>query len=665
MAENTISNFIVLFTAQKTKKFKVWQDGTMKYYSFNKRLTLIDEKGYNIDRKFHKGGIPMVGDEIDFDNHIVTIESFGTTEIACNAHQRIIPNHRKPTLNAAPQNPDNPSPQSTYSSASTSLFTPTSSSTAIPSRYNQQPMRTLQFKPPSVIPRKRLIKVDPEEMEEENAVEAFEPRAPQAVQQPTDHPMSFESSIETSGSRESAQNQSLRPNSTSNTNQQHQQPSISSIPPATVAPPQEQPNLSESSTPASSPAKKRVRVGLSKKTTSVLHQVNTASSTGVSPYRPPTVASRSAATPTTTPSVTLAPCSPSFTKASNIGNNFIEAADTANLPPSTLSCEQNESSSSSCNGESNASKPFKSPFAEGNYTSLVLQFPNSKKALSIIKSKNYPKRSKVVPVKFSSTILYKETFRKVIQEHLDVLLLNFGMFFYAMYEKFGKSKQGPDLERALRSKGIGLYVDCQLKGDLRYSEKRFRLMIKGGSREHYSKYNKDDLWAISKVSTFESSQTFLARSTYFGPFSDGALEIDCMSPRDVRVAAKVFKESHAVYAIRTISASQECMMLDTLDNKLEQLPLLPHLLSNNDNKKTKKTASLLPELDCIRLTRQDNIDVDAKLADYIRTYGLNQDQESVLRQVARSVIVSPGWNEAAQTPFVLVHGVYGFIKKGA
>lgn len=211
----------------------------------------------------------------------------------------------------------------------------------------------------------------------------------------------------------------------------------------------------------------------------------------------------------------------------------------------------------------------------------------------------------------------------------QVLLLNFSMFFYAMYEKFGKNKQGSDLERMLRSKGIGIYIGCELKGDLRYSDKRFRLMIKGGSREHYSKYSKDDLWAVSKVPTFESSQTFLARSTYYGPFSDGALEIDCMSPRDVRVASKVLQESqHVVYAIRTISASQECMMLDTLDDKLEQLPLLPYLLTNGDSKRSKsKTTAPLPTLDCIRLTRQDNIDVEAKLVEYIGLYRLNQDQE--------------------------------------
>ena len=30
MSDNTITHFVVLFTAQKTKKFKTWQDGKVK-----------------------------------------------------------------------------------------------------------------------------------------------------------------------------------------------------------------------------------------------------------------------------------------------------------------------------------------------------------------------------------------------------------------------------------------------------------------------------------------------------------------------------------------------------------------------------------------------------------------------------------------------------------
>ncbi|KAK4513461.1 W2 domain-containing protein [Mucor velutinosus] len=665
MSENTISSFVVLFTAQKTKKFKTWQDGTMKYHSFNKRLTLTDEKGYNIDRKFHKGGVPSVGDEIDFDSHIVTIESLEAIEVANNTHQQTIPVHRAPHVMPARHLPD-PPPQERTPSPSASAAV---SATVIPSRYNPQPMRVSQYKPPSTIPRKRMIKPDPEEMgEDDHSMEMSESEPSTRSMQPSVQPAaiyvepSTQQELELTTLIEPEPVQPLLPTPVAQppSIQQERQASTLNIPPfvppvQNEAPqPVEQPTATASSS-SSPPAKKRVRVGLSKKTSTPLHQVSLPAP-GTSSYTPLTNAHRPTATPT--------PSSSSFTKASNIEtiNTMNAEATSSNATSASFSfTPPQQGDSSSSHGELSTTKPFKSPFTEGNYTSLVLQFPNSKKALSIIKSKNYPKRSKVVPVKFNNPTLYKETFRKIIHEHLDVLLLNFGMFFYAMYERFGKNKQCADLERVLRSKGIGIYVECELKGDLRYSDKRFRLMIKSGSREHYTKYNKDDLWAISKVSTFESSQTFLARSTYFGPFSDGALEVECMSSRDVRVATKVLQESqHAVYAIRTISASQECMMLDTLDDKLEQLPLLPYLLAQGDSKKSKKKmVAPLPTLDCIQLTRQDTIDVEAKLVEYIELYRLNPDQESVLRQVARSVIKCPGWNDTPENPVVLVHGVYG------
>jgi DNA helicase HerA-like ATPase len=51
--------------------------------------------------------------------------------------------------------------------------------------------------------------------------------------------------------------------------------------------------------------------------------------------------------------------------------------------------------------------------------------------------------------------------------------------------------------------------------------------------------------------------------------------------------------------------------------------------------------------------------VNARLAETVARYRLNADQESVLRQVAASVITCPGWSEESQHPVVLVHGVYG------
>ncbi|KAI9484200.1 MAG: P-loop containing nucleoside triphosphate hydrolase protein [Benjaminiella poitrasii] len=234
------------------------------------------------------------------------------------------------------------------------------------------------------------------------------------------------------------------------------------------------------------------------------------------------------------------------------------------------------------------------------------------------------------------------------------------MYFYSIYERFGKNKEGQELERTIRSKGMGMYALCEIRGDQRYqSDRRYRVLLKG-SREHHSKYNKDDVWVVSKTSSFESSQTFLARSTYFGPFSDGSLEFDCISPRDVRIASQLMQPNKPtlVYALRTISASTEFMMLDMLEERVEQLPLLPYIL-NKSKKKESAMATTPLSLNIIELTREDNIDVEAKIVETISFYGLNEDQERVLRQVAASVIKSPGWNDHSEVPVVLVHGVYG------
>jgi hypothetical protein len=214
-------------------------------------------------------------------------------------------------------------------------------------------------------------------------------------------------------------------------------------------------------------------------------------------------------------------------------------------------------------------------------------------------------------------------------------MLNFGMFFHTIAEKFCKNKQGNDLERAMRSKGIGMYSLCELKGSQQYqSEKRLRIIIKQ-NREHYSKYNKDDVWVISKVSTFESCQTFLARSTYFGPYSDGSLEMDCISARDVRVATSILKDNRPIYALRTFSASTEFMMLDNLEDKLDRLPLLPYILQDSASHMKKRKNQVvspqpLPIMEYIKITREDNVDVEAKLKEVVTMYKLNVDQERLV-----------------------------------
>ncbi|EIE86296.1 hypothetical protein RO3G_11007 [Rhizopus delemar RA 99-880] len=537
-------------------------------------LVLTDEKGYNIDRKFYKGNVPSVGDEIEFDGHIVTIEACDDDFI--QAHTGAAPIIDKPSAaTRAPHSivPNNIPAASIMPAASTLSAVPREITRSItPSNPINIPIvnapRTQPLSTPNGIcmnkfvsplkRKQRLIRIDPEELEDTAD---------------TSEPMVLDDTPST--------------------------PTIQSKAPSLL--PTVQDNIETPTTlnivnHIIPPQPKRARYGLS---------------------RP------------SLPTHLILP---------------LKQRHKIQLNLHLLMLLPNHS---------------RAPL----YTAATLQFPSSRKALNVLKTRKYPKRTKVVPTKFANVNVYRDTFKKIIYEHLDILLLNYSIYFYSIYEKYAAGKQGNELERTIRAKGLGMYVDCEIKGDGRYQDtSRYRLVIR--NKEHYSKYNKDDIWVISKLPSFEPSQTFLARSVYFGPFSDGTLEIDCISPRDARVSAKVVSETRSIYALRTISASSEFMMLDTLEDKLEELPLLRYILGESQRKKKDLLPPApMPTLASIQLRRDDCVDIEARLYETIDRYKLNNDQENVLRRVASSVITAPGWNEDTEHPVVLVHGVYGSGKR--
>lgn len=239
-------------------------------------------------------------------------------------------------------------------------------------------MRVSQYRPPSIIPRKRIIKPDPEELEEEeeDILEMSEPvLSTSSMQQPpvqsaamnVEPSVPQEPEIQTSDEPEPAQP------SLSNSiyqqppvQEQQQQPTIANIPPSVPhvqngAPQSVAPVLPSIS--STSPAKKRVRVGLSKKTSTPLHQVNLPTAS-TSSYTPPTVVNRPATT-------SVLSSSPAFTAASNVVNmNAVNTeATSSNAPPASSSFASRPPPSNqednSNNGGPSTTKAFKSPFAEG------------------------------------------------------------------------------------------------------------------------------------------------------------------------------------------------------------------------------------------------------------------------------------------------------------
>ncbi|XP_063166025.1 5'-3' DNA helicase ZGRF1-like [Candoia aspera] len=66
--------FIVLYTHQKTKKSKVWQDGILKATFGGNKATLFDDKGQLLDSIFIKFQIKP-GDDFESEQYLITVES--------------------------------------------------------------------------------------------------------------------------------------------------------------------------------------------------------------------------------------------------------------------------------------------------------------------------------------------------------------------------------------------------------------------------------------------------------------------------------------------------------------------------------------------------------------------------------------------------------------
>lgn len=70
------------------------------------------------------------------------------------------------------------------------------------------------------------------------------------------------------------------------------------------------------------------------------------------------------------------------------------------------------------------------------------------------------------------------------------------------------------------------------------------------------------------------------------------------------------------------------MMLDTLEDKLEELPLLRYILGESQRKKKDLLPPApMPTLASIQLRRDDCVDIEARLYETIDRYKLNNDQE--------------------------------------
>ncbi|KAG6932542.1 zinc finger GRF-type containing 1 [Chelydra serpentina] len=77
--------FTVLYTHQKTKKSKVWQDGVLKTSIGGNKATLFDDRGQCLESVFVKSQVKP-GDDLESDRYLITIEAAEVTE-NCGSEQ--------------------------------------------------------------------------------------------------------------------------------------------------------------------------------------------------------------------------------------------------------------------------------------------------------------------------------------------------------------------------------------------------------------------------------------------------------------------------------------------------------------------------------------------------------------------------------------------------
>ncbi|KAM4049515.1 5'-3' DNA helicase ZGRF1 [Anomaloglossus baeobatrachus] len=68
--------YTVLYTHQKTKKAKVWQDGILKT-SGGQQAVLYSDNGQHLDNVYVKTGLVNLGDELESDRYLITVEAVG------------------------------------------------------------------------------------------------------------------------------------------------------------------------------------------------------------------------------------------------------------------------------------------------------------------------------------------------------------------------------------------------------------------------------------------------------------------------------------------------------------------------------------------------------------------------------------------------------------
>ncbi|XP_053387906.1 uncharacterized protein LOC123563456 isoform X2 [Mercenaria mercenaria] len=198
-------------------------------------------------------------------------------------------------------------------------------------------------------------------------------------------------------------------------------------------------------------------------------------------------------------------------------------------------------------------------------------------------------------------------------------------------------------------------------GDMVQKKQIFlKLPYKGRS----SVYAKDDIWVISKHLDFDPLQSFLARSTYYGPSSSLEVEIEPLTG----YSPSNWQHEDVCHGILAGNVSTELSCLDNIREYIEAWmpPILPHLLNrqNVDTEQVRNSSRgfQAPKVlgdQCNQSGRNIHIhseQIDDLSSQYIERYRLNTDQAEALRRVANMFSIE---KSSVVDSILLIHGVFG------
>eukprot|EP00041_Stephanoeca_diplocostata_P029170 m.854761 g.854761 ORF g.854761 m.854761 type:complete len:552 (+) comp23504_c0_seq24:1513-3168(+) len=229
-----------------------------------------------------------------------------------------------------------------------------------------------------------------------------------------------------------------------------------------------------------------------------------------------------------------------------------------------------------------------------------------------------------------------------------------------------------ELEQVFRAGGICFFADCYLQRSKRNWHARHESASSESKTVFLSldrcsrgmAFAKRDLWVVSTSVNFDSEQTAVLESVFFGPSSEGSIELKPITAK----SAGILKSNVPLYAIKAFNAATELKCVENLTKGIKELPSLPILQTllgkQNDPRGPHpllgKTAVPLPQTKHHTQTLYVRSNVrDQMCEEYIVKYTLNKDQGDALRTCTSMLTCYDSEDSETFEPVVLIHGVFG------